>query len=87
MKPGTFILIIVISIMVLIVSLRSCEDEDYFEDTEIENSTDTIVETIPEFPYGKQYKIMRFRKRIFLLKKELPNGLIQFINLLKAIHF
>ena len=53
MKPGTFILIIVISIMVLIICLRSCEEEDYFEDTEIENSTDTIVDTIPEFPYGK----------------------------------
>ena len=53
MKPGALILIIVISIMVLIVSLRSCEDEEYFEDTEIENSTDTIAETIPEFPYGK----------------------------------
>ncbi|MCH5230002.1 MAG: hypothetical protein J1F12_08440 [Muribaculaceae bacterium] len=39
--------------MILIVCLRSCEDEDYFEDTEIENSIDTIVETIREFPYGK----------------------------------
>ena len=53
MKPGTLILIIVFLIMVLIFCLRSCEEEDYFEDTKIENSTDTIVETIPEFPYGK----------------------------------